>query len=997
MAEARRARHHVHETSALSYGHFGTATYDDQKHEWWFLRQHEDQQDSGANEEHVTGSAVIYFEPINERAFNPVIDASLPNNKFRPHTTNARGLQNLFLNNIPEASLIGTSPPPSAYDLDSLQGFSAQTRTLANTLALGHARKPLESGLHSNVPATAIVAMPAGPHLETLRLLGFEARQVEIRNDAGLHKPYTLPFVGNTAFGQWCESADPILQVSSAPEAKGTQFLVVKPSGTTILRPMLVDALPGVLTSTEPAVRSTSIHRVLDPCPAATIPSSRTGESPHAYAALNLDDQNMVAIVDVSGQWSTWKLTGSESRSARILYRAHLLGSNNLNFNLQHSSLKSGFLEGDDWHRVSWLASSKGTMARVLVCNRRLAAVYGQGGEFVGQVDTRLGPLSERNVILDIKNSNHHRGHLFVLTTSRLLVFSSTEGSRKERNLVQPLELVSSWNHFRDRADLSLRMSIIESPKDSWILVSSRSDTFALMYRFGYESSSSNLVSLADPSIFHLPQLLKDQGEDVSDIVLCPVKIPHQSRPFVAADHALIKLIAGTKDGRIIEALYKHNFSQSGPAEEHSGTMPVLSLPRLSNPIPRSTKYIDEDDLDDFVLSKTIAGLPFPAQEVAVSDSLKEAKPTTFNSRSWESLLENLALEDEEDEETSWTAALRQAIERFEQSQGPNKPMSGQLIPDLVKNASIMDLEADSRSLETWLDDLAVRPDIDSELVSFPKSNTNGAHHQLLNHYNKLVDAFVQPLSDQMTDRNRVNRERLVRQIAGLEVLGAVMLRTKQPFGRSESHPPEAAPNSEPAVPYPSPAPDSEDAEYSQSSTHGVSVASEEPAVARLRQYVDFRHQVPPLLLDHIPATSIILGHLPASMQEDPAEYSYQEKNQRMKLVQEQHAAESLDPKQRQKALKSAARLQRKLERNRLVGQEAVLQRSLLPSIGTGTEVTTLPGRDVQSSQAVASGSSQMNNQDQDALPGLTMTQPERGAFGTRQAAKKVKKRRAGF
>lgn len=216
------------------------------------------------------------------------------------------------------------------------------------------------------------------------------------------------------------------------------------------------------------------------------------------------------------------------------------------------------------------------------------------------------------------------------------------------------------------------------------------------------------------------------------------------------------------------------------------------------------------------------------------------------------------------------------------------------------------------------------------------------------------------------------------------------MLRSKQAVAHPNSPPLELA------IPPSSPAPESDDQGLSSSAPE-TPVISEEPAVARLRQYTSFLHPVPPLLFEHDNGTSIVLGHLPASIKEDPDNYSYRETNRRMKLDKEQLATESLDPRQRKKALKSAARLQRKLERNQVMGQEVELQKTLLPSISTATRFAALPGREVQSSQAAAPISSQMTSQRQSVLPGLTMTQPERGAFGTRQAAKKVKKRREGF
>ena len=511
------------------------------------------------------------------------------------------------------------------------------------------------------------------------------------------------------------------------------------------------------------------------------------------------------------------------------------------------------------------------------------------------------------------------------------------------------------------------------------------------MYRFGDDRSDRDMISPQDPARFQLPQRLQNRMKGVINIVLCPIVFSTQSQPPRPAGYGLVKLVACTDSGEMIEALYKHNRSKLHRAglPDHP---PALSLPPLSGVHPRSAEYIDADEieLDDFIVPTETEADHVAEQACDAYEKAKMPESTDLSFRKWDRLLDPLAAKEEMETREPWRASLQRAGERFEYLQGESELESAHLVADLVKNWRIIDVKEDSRALEGWLESFASKSDVELEAVPYPRASAENAHHLLLNHYNGLINAFVQSLSDKVTDRNRVNRERLVRQIAGSAALASLMLKSKPAASYLDS------PSRDPALLPSSPGPESDDQGLSQSSAPGTPVNSEEPAVMRLRKYTTFLHLVPPLLLDHDTSTSVVLRHLPTSMQEDPDDYSYRGTNQRMKLAQDQLATESLDPKQKKKALKSATRLQRKLERNQLIGQEAELQRTLLPSISAGKRLSTLPGREVQSSQAAVPVSSQITSQ-RNVVPGLTLTQPERGAFGTRQVAKKAKKRREGF
>ncbi|KIW67487.1 hypothetical protein PV04_06732 [Phialophora macrospora] len=993
MADARRTRHHTHETNALSYGHLGTATYDEHSHGWTFLRRLQGESDANRDEQDELQHGLPCFQLVDERTLGCQAEMSNGSSPAGQRLTNGGGSQSTFLKNVADAAFALTEFPTSTSISEVQEDRTNEKVSLASALALGHARPPLESGPGNNDPTTLILAVAAESHRQTLHLLGFEACQVAVRNDAGLRDLCTLPSVTKQVVGHWSESADRILQVSSANQAKGTQFLVVKPSGTTILRPRSADPARDLLAS-ESTVVSADI--LIDACPVVTIPTSRTGGSRHVHAAFNPRDENLVAIVDSSGRWSVWKLTGRKAGSTRILYEAHLQSSNNLINTGQESPFTPDTLHRDGWHQVCWFIGTPGRRERLLVCSRRTAAVFDQEGQSLGQIDMRLGPTSDRNMILDVKNSQRRGDHLFILTTSRLMIFSSTKGTWKERDPIEALELACSWNHFRDRADPRLRMSIVEFSTDSVVLVYSTSSQIAVTYRFGYESLNSKVISLQDPSTFELPRQLTKRIKDVCDIALCPVNFSVQNQPTNAVGYGLVKLIACTNNGELIEGIYKHGLSQFSDAQEPPKSLPVLALHRASASTQRSSKYVTTSDLDDFIVPDvTEAGLTIvPAdttQKVA-----NDLSSVTIHSRSWRRLLDHPVIKDRKNEDVPFGICLQQAVELFEQMQGEVEANCVRLIADLVDRYQVLDVEDDSQHMESWHDMLLPRNDLATEFVAFPALPDKSQYH-LISYYNDLVNTYVESLPDQLTDRHRVNRERLVRQVVGPAIFGTLMLKPRRPIEPVDTPQPRSASMAQAAGTCPSPALDSDDQEQSQSSALETSVSNGEPAVERLRQYTAFTRQVPPLLLDRNTSLSAVLDHLPVSIEEDPADYSYQQTNQRLKLVLEQVASESLDPKQRDKALKSAARLRRKLEKKLLMSQEVMLQRTLLPSIRTGTELSKLPEREVQSSQAAAPGLGHFSSQEPNTVPGLTMTQPERGAFGTREAAKKGKKRRAGF
>lgn len=464
MADARRAKRHVHvhETRALSYGHLGTASYDTLTREWSFLRRHSQQLHFTAGEQYADQHTWSSFELVEEATRNILTTPSNDQSWSEQHVRSGAGVQNFFLRSIPDAAVILDDLPTSTYSSNLRLDTRAPVQPSAGVLALGNARPQSESGERGR----AILALPVGPGNETLRLLSFEAGDMEIPNDSGSQDLCTIARITNRNTGYWRDLADGIVHISSANTLRDTKFLVVKRSGTTILRSpsdndsgnLSLDA--GVYTSTSASKRTS-----FDPVPIVTIPFTRTGSQSQVHAAFNPKDQHLVAIVDTHGQWSVWEVTGMRAKSSRVSYRVHLKGSNRLIKAEKKLTFMKNSLLGIGWHRICWVQSEEDSADHIVVCNRRNAAIFDQSGIFLNHLDMRLGPPSDRNLILDIRNSNRQPHHLFVLTTSRLMVFGSTKADSREREQNQITKLVCSWDTFRDRKDFTLRMAILESSK----------------------------------------------------------------------------------------------------------------------------------------------------------------------------------------------------------------------------------------------------------------------------------------------------------------------------------------------------------------------------------------------------------------------------------------------------------------------------------------------------------------------------------------------------
>lgn len=276
--------------------------------------------------------------------------------------------------------------------------------------------------------------------------------------------------------------------------------------------------------------------------------------------------------------------------------------------------------------------------------------------------------------------------------------------------------------------------------------------------------------------------------------------------------------------------------------------------------------------------------------------------------------------------------------------------------------------------------------------ITFP-SGENSTLPDLLAIYDDLVDNWMTTLPSKVTVQTRLSKHKTIRQVAtelclssigvalkakdteppvldeGNDAEGVGMLdgtgRGSSPLLFSPEMTP-AASYSEPALSLPSPA--RTPSIYSHATTTTGSELCENPAITRLRQYtVSIKSQLDPgksKLLDNW-----VVG-------EDPAEYLWEE-------PKADDSEEENDRRTRREETRRRKRTQKFLNRERARAPLPVAaepQPAFLPPFGSQPDVGHLG----------------FSSQVADELP---MTQPDRGAFGSRtqKGKKKPKRRNAGF
>lgn len=514
------------------------------------------------------------------------------------------------------------------------------------------------------------------------------------------------------------------------------------------------------------------------------------------------------------------------------------------------------------------------------------------------------------------------------------------------------------------------------------------------VFQFRHSQSSSRIECSWEPSSFQWPKSLCERAKSITNLVIVPANSPVNNHQPDKLELGVVKLVAWTSQGDTIEAFYRQGQENiSATTEEAAGNFLLAPLSSTSQPY-LSSRFVDEDDLDNFMVEDDTEG---EGEWTAYNDSKpalqKEVQILSHRAASlqWDNILDERALQSDEKSRPGVAESLDRLYPRGTRLWDGSSPIS--TLSYLLRAPRILDLETASQSVDKWINTIQATGHVFIQPVnSHTKSLLYEIRHtNLLTLYNTFLFAYIAPLSPLVTDRIRVNREKIVRQAAADAFFGGMALRSKDHASETEDIHQASAKEV-----------DSSDLQlYSSQPPMATSQPlAQEPIVSRLCSYTTFKRENPPILSTSSIPISNILEHLPNTINSDPKTYSYEATNKKIQNAQDEEAELLLNTRERRKFRRQSTKRLKALEKQTKYSQEVQLGRSMPPSVTNRRLAPTLPGREVRSSQPGAPESSQSQGQ---GTSMHNMSQPERGAYGTRPPMKRkgkqkmVVKRKAGF
>ena len=474
----------------------------------------------------------------------------------------------------------------------------------------------------------------------------------------------------------------------------------------------------------------------------------------------------------------------------------------------------------------------------------------------------------------------------------------------------------------------------------------------------------------------------------------------HIQRPSKTPDEplnvSLHKLFILQADRSINEILLRS--TQEFSAVQDHDKSNAIQLPLKSNVRSRSSKYVDLEELEDFIvqeamdMQQTYTNMSLESYEKVRSKQDKTVLKLG-SAVDWREVYEPAI-----GESTNGPPSKRidfdgyvQAIYPMLEKSASTEP-SIRLLSELSSSLPLVaDVEACSAAITFLIERSTINDQVSPTVYSLP---TRLRSENVLECYQSLVSHWLSPLPLGLPDRIRVTMERLARQLAvDLTLASSAIKPSTRGFATQaiqERIYPDSAP--QPAVTSTSSidADLTEIAPHSQPASAHPSAVEEHPACLRLRSYTTVSRNA----VTTAARASVfgMLAHLPSATDIDPSTYDWRATEDTV-AAEHDESSKKFDARARRRAEKLAQAKRKRIQLQTKTAEELDRQRAP-PAIGSSQMV--LPTREVQSSQVMAPG----RNVPGDPGP---MTQPERGAFGTRSGGAGVgrkvrgKQRTAGF
>ena len=367
-----------------------------------------------------------------------------------------------------------------------------------------------------------IVAVTAGAAGELIRLARLTSTQLGWDDSGDTHLDCMTARGGEE--GLWMGNGSPVQQVVFAEaEGKPGHWLAVRYHGAiSILRPLLLgDA--DVAASHDGGTLPLSSSRLH---PNHTLTLEEQNGVPFSDLSFNPWNSQEFGTIDQEGRWTIWDIEVSVDRKGKghgtIIQRSQ----GRLPDGPSHSPASASLI-ADGWNRVLWV-SAKDTIA---VANRRTLAVFDIGIPLKMLYVVDMDQGKDGDWLLDMKQCSLDANSLFVATSSRIfwIRVSSAGDYYVSKETRSGASILLSWDHFRDREDISLRLNVLgvsdstdpdndatsnfpsQSIQDRntpifLVLLYSRLSGLIMGFTFHYKTSpSQQALSAVDPYILKLP------------------------------------------------------------------------------------------------------------------------------------------------------------------------------------------------------------------------------------------------------------------------------------------------------------------------------------------------------------------------------------------------------------------------------------------------------------------------------------------------------------
>lgn len=1037
MAEEERmwSQRHTHETNTISYGQFGTPTYDRFSQDWHFLRN---DCITGTTKEDAT-------EQQDDRQLLRILtrpEIVIKSSRINGSDPSTRR-NDTPLARFPE--ITAASSLIKATDHEKLIDTSTSHRSYR--IAFGSALWLGADGVDSGNLVVPITAYATGLGAETLNLacIGHEHFEGAIDGDSTLR--VRVPSLIGDPQSSW-PGTEPILQLSFSQrsvDGHGDTFLLVRrASQTSIFEPLLHRGSD---------LHYSSQQSSLDPNQLVTLQASVTGGHHHVDSAFHPSDQRKLAIVDEEGNWSIWKIRGRRSRTARVLYQARLRSSGKV-FSWKHRKRPASVgLFFDGWHRVIWASSNDHEVDRLIVCNRQTVKLFTLAGQELRYIDPRLD-IGKASYILDIR-PGPKANLCLILTSTRVLVFDIGQQEWKDTVNAKGPALLCAYQHFQNLTALSLRITDILLDNELLLaLYSTESHSLSIRKLTFSEIDRKLSVMISDASSLTLP--VQPKTSSVATIILASSETAC-SRGNMTHHQELLRVILQNEDLSIYSFWATAGVSNlSSKSASKRGLLrfpPSRSLQRKSG--VRVDDADSEDDIDDFIIS----GSDEENDELRENNTFLQPNSLITSGRL--KLMKHIdelhiAMQERHTKFVSQsTTSISETSKRLE-ARLHDLTLSEDIQPgclplsSLIENESrIGDVEAESNALQQTLSNL------DQNATDWAISSCHGQSTEtLMSLYNTMFDTFVDSLPSNVPDRSRVQKEREYRGVVLEQYLSGYVVRPvpeeiQAVAGKTQA----GSETSQMIFSDPLQRNDVESQRFepvsaSQPLPRARFQPSKPPAVrsplldslSRLQTYTRIACEFEEILTedsDMLNHFSSVLSHVPLSCDENPVDYDYQ--SAVMANAAEQAETHELDLRAGGRAQQKGARLTKARKRaeelssglhsgkqflrngridkepgNSTRGVNSSGQRSqdvnvgVLPIRSSGERFPGLAWRDsvaqTQHGYHLSDGHAPPESSSQAAMrENITLTQPERGIFANRadgkshDRAKKKKKRIAGF